>query len=331
MWSAVWRGGESIALEEGPVPTPRDDEVLVRVAACGICGTDIHIIEGKFPIYGPPRVLGHEYAGTVAAIGPTASRVRVGERVAVEPGLTCGKCPFCRIGKEHLCQARFVHPGGFAEYTMVPERLVHRLPDDLPLEIGAMAEPVACCLRAIDLAGLPSGCTALVLGGGAIGIMLAQLALRSGAAAVLVAEPRPHRRAIAETVGAVALDPGAGALAAAVREGTDGLGPEVVFEAVGHPALLEQAIGLVRRGGTVVLVGVAAPEAEARISPYLLFEKELTLRGSFMRPHTFSRAIAWLPRLDLRPLLGLTFPLQATLEALRAHRDGRGMKILVTP
>ncbi|MBI4390688.1 MAG: alcohol dehydrogenase catalytic domain-containing protein [candidate division NC10 bacterium] len=331
MRAAVWHGGEHLTLEERPVPAPAANEVLVKVAACGICGTDVHIIEDKFPLYPPPRVIGHEYTGTAAAVGSGVTKVRPGDRVVVEPGYTCGDCYFCRQGRENLCERRIVHPGGFAEYTCVPERLVHLLPEGVSFEMGALAEPLACALHAWDLAALPSGARIGILGGGGVGLLLTQLALHSGAVKVILSEPREHRRAVAKQLGAIAVDPMREDLPAILREETDGLGPEVVFEAVGHPALLTQALEFVQRGGTVVEVGVADPAARATIRPYLLFEKELTLRGSHMRPHTFHRAVRWLPRLTLAPLLGLEFPLGETLEAIRSQREGKGIKIVVKP
>ncbi len=331
MRAAVWHGGEKLTLEERPVPTPAPTEVLIRVAACGICGTDVHIIEDKFPLYPPPRVIGHEYTGTVAAVGARVRKVRPGDRVVVEPGYTCGDCYFCRQGRENLCEQRVLHPGGFAEYTCVPERLVHPLPEGVSFEMGALAEPLACALRAWDLAAPPSGVHVGILGGGAVGLLLTQLALHSGAVKVILSEPREHRRAVAKILGAVAVDGTHEELQAILKAETGGLGPEVIFDAVGHPALLTQALELVQRGGTVVEVGVADPAGVAGIRPYLLFEKELTIRGSHMRPYTFHRAVRWLTRLALAPLLGVEFRLEETLEAIRSQRAGKGIKIVVRP
>ncbi|MCI0372657.1 MAG: alcohol dehydrogenase catalytic domain-containing protein [candidate division NC10 bacterium] len=331
MRTTVWHGGETFTLEERPVPTAGSTEVLIQVAACGICGTDVHIIEDKFPLYPPPRVIGHEYTGTVVAVGARVQKVRPGDRVVVEPGYTCGDCYFCRQGRENLCQQRVVHPGGFAEYTCVPERLVHPLPEGISFEMGTLAEPLACALRAWDLAALHSGVCVGILGGGAVGLLLTQLALHSGAVKVILSEPREHRRAVAKQLGAVAVDPTREDLPVTMQAETGGLGPEVIFDAVGHPALLIQALDLVQRGGTVLEVGVADPAAVASIRPYLLFEKELTVRASHMRPYTFHRAVRWLTRLTLAPLLGVEFRLEETLEAIRSQRAGKGIKIVVKP
>ena len=202
MKAAVWKGIEQLDIDDLPIPTPRDPfEVQVKVVACGVCGTDVHILEGKFQIFSPPRVIGHEYVGTVVAVGSAVTKVKVGDRVAVEQGLPCDRCYFCRDGREHQCNHRYAHPGGFAEYTCVLERMCHKLPEGLPWEVGALAEPVACGLRVLDMAKIRSGDIALVEGGGTIGCIMTQLLLHSGICKVIVSEPVEHRRKIVEAVG----------------------------------------------------------------------------------------------------------------------------------
>jgi 2-desacetyl-2-hydroxyethyl bacteriochlorophyllide A dehydrogenase len=331
MKAAMWRGIEELEIEEVPIPTPGPLDVLVKVVACGVCGTDVHILEGKFPLFSPPRVIGHEYVGTVAAVGKEVTRVKVGDRVAVEQGLPCDRCYFCRDGREHQCTHRYAHPGGYAEYTCVLERMCHKLPDGLSFEIGALAEPVACGLRVLDLVKIRSGDIALVQGGGTIGCIMTQLLLHSGICKVIVSEPVEHRRKIVEAVGGIPVDPKTEDLAAVLRRETDGLGPEYVFECVGHAALLEQGIELVQKGGTVFIVGVADPEGVASVRPYRIFEKELKILSSYMRPYTFHRAVRWLPHMHLRPLLGVEYPLPETKAAIHALRQSKGLKILVKP
>ena len=331
MISAVWHGIEDLRIEERPMPTPADDEVVVKVHACGICGTDVHILEGKFPVYDPPRVIGHEYTGTVVAVGKAVTHVKEGDAVAVEPGLCCGKCFFCREAKENMCLNRFIHPGGLSEYTCVSDRLVYKLPEGVSLDVGALAEPLACCLRAVDMAQLPSGCNVLVLGGGAVGLLTASLAAHSGAVQVMVSEPLPHRRSVAKEMGFLTVDPKTEDLAGVVKARLGSHGPEVVFDCVGHPRLLEQAVELVQKRGTVQEVGVADPSLSASISPYRLFEKELTIKASYMRPYTFARAVRWLTVLNLRPLLGVEFHLSQAKQAIHSLREGKGLKILVKP
>jgi 2-desacetyl-2-hydroxyethyl bacteriochlorophyllide A dehydrogenase len=332
MKAAVWKGLERVEVDEVPVPEPVGSrDVQIRVAACGVCGTDVHLLENKFPLFKPPRIIGHEYTGVVSAVGSEVTRVRVGDRVAAESGIACDRCYFCRDGREHLCSNRFVHPGGFAEYTCITERQVHKLPDEVSFEVGSLAEPVACALRAMDMLHVRSGDVALVQGGGTIGCLFTQLLLHGGIAKVIVSEPVPHRREVVKAVGGIPVDPRGEDLAAVVARETDGLGPEYVFDCVGHPALLEQGIELVQRGGTVFVMGVADPQAVARVRPYQIFDKELRITSSYMRPYTFHRAVRWLPQLTLGPLLGLEYPLARTQEAIQALRQGKGLKIIVKP
>ncbi len=332
MRAAVWKGIERVEVDQVPAPEPQGPyDVQIKVAACGVCGTDVHLLENKFPLFRPPRIIGHEYTGVVSAIGSAVTRVKPGDRVAAESGIACDRCYFCRDGREHLCSNRFVHAGGFADYTCITERQVHKLPDDVSFEIGSLAEPVACALRAMDMVRVRSGDVALVQGGGTIGCLFTQLLLHGGMSKVLVSEPVAHRREIVKAVGGVPVDPKAEDLAAFVARETDGLGPEVVFDCVGHPVLLEQGIELVQRGGTVFIMGVADPNAVARIRPYQIFDKELKIASSYMRPYTFHRAVRWLSHLNLAPLLGLEYPLAKTQEAIQALRQGKGLKIVVKP
>ena len=332
MKAAVWKGIEQLDIDDIPVPEPKDPrDVQVKVVACGVCATDLHILEGKFPMFKPPRVIGHEFTGVVSAIGKGVTRFKVGDRVAVETGLACDTCYFCRDGREHQCLHRVAHPGGYADYAVYPERNVHILPDGLTFEFAALAEPVACVLHAIDLAKVRSGDVAMVLAGGTIGCIMTQLLLHSGASKVLVSEPREHRREVVKAVGGIPVDPKGQDLAAFVKEQTNGLGPEIVFDCLGHPALLEQGIELVQKGGTVFVMGVADPDAVAKVKPFQLFDKEIQIKAAFLRPYMFHRAVRWLPHLTLQPLLGVEYPLAQTKEAIHALRDGKGLKIMVKP
>jgi 2-desacetyl-2-hydroxyethyl bacteriochlorophyllide A dehydrogenase len=306
--------------------------VLVEVAACGVCGTDLHLVDGSIPLYRPPRILGHETAGTVVAAGPEARSVAVGTRVAIDPNLPCGACFFCREAQPYMCLDRQPAIGGFAQYLAVPEQTAHPLPDGLPLHHAALAEPLSCCLHALELASPRAGGTLAVVGAGTIGLLLVQLARRSGAALVAVSEPDPARRELALRLGAdLAIDP----LAEDPRERllavTGGIGVDCAFEAVGAAATAQAAISLPRRGGTVVLVGVAPASAEIALRPYELFERELTIRASFIRAYEFRRAVALLPVLQIEPLLGERFPLERIRDAFTATATRRGVKSLVTP
>ncbi len=332
MRSAVWHGGEDVRIEERPNPALGPDDVLVRVMASAVCGTDVHAIEGLFPLFVPPRVLGHEFSGIVEEVGAAVTKVKPGDRVAAEPGVVCNSCWYCRNGQEHLCLNRQLSPGAFSTHVALPSRLLWRLPDSLPFEVAAMAEPVACAVHAVDLAQMRTGCTVAIVGAGGIGLSLLLLSRHSGAAVVVVSEPDPKRRHLARELGAdVVVDPRQEDPAEAVRTATDGLGADVVFEAVGLPATCEQSVRLAAKGAHIVLVGVNPPGAEIRLQPYDLYARELTITASYMRPYSFGRALRWLGKLNLRPIVGPDYPLDSTLAAIHALRDKVGIKPLVRP
>src|SRR3954463_4030287 len=186
MGCAMWRGVDDMRLERRPVPVPTGRDVLLRVAACGICATDLHLLDGSIPLYKPPRVLGHEMSGQVVAVGPDVRSVEVGAAVAVDPNVSCGACFYCREALPYMCPQRTSMIGGFAEYLRVPEQTVFPLPAGIPVEYGAIAEPLSCVLRATERAGLRAGGTVAIVGGGTIGLLSLQLAKRSGAALVAI-------------------------------------------------------------------------------------------------------------------------------------------------
>jgi 2-desacetyl-2-hydroxyethyl bacteriochlorophyllide A dehydrogenase len=332
MVCAMWRGVDDMRLERHPVPTPTGRDVLIRVAACGICATDLHLLDGSIPLYTPPRVLGHEMSGLVVAVGPDAHAVQVGAAVAIDPNVSCGSCFYCQEALPYMCPRRTSMIGGFAEYLRVPEQTVYPLPDGIPVEYGAIAEPLSCCLRATERAGLRAGGTVAVVGAGTIGLLIVQLAKRSGAALVAVSEPDADRRALALKLGAdLAIDPLHEDPRERLLAETRGVGVDVAFEAVGAVVTAQTAISLPRRSGTVVLVGVPPATAELTLKSYELFERELTIRTSFIRAFEFRRAVELLAVLDVEPLLGTRFPLERVHDAFAAASSRQGVKTLVTP
>ncbi|MCC6176606.1 MAG: alcohol dehydrogenase catalytic domain-containing protein [Chloroflexi bacterium] len=332
MACAMWRGIDDVRLERQPLLAPGGREVLVRVAACGICGTDLHLVDGSIPLYTPPRVLGHEMSGTVVAVGPEVRSVDVGAVVTIDPNLPCGACFFCREAQPYMCVRRVPAIGGFAEYILVPEQTVYPLPPGVPVEHGALTEPLSCCVHATELANIRAGGTVAIVGAGTIGLLLLQLAKRNGAALVAVSEPDSGRRALAERLGAdVTVNPRAEDLHERLRAATGGIGVDVAFEAVGSAPTIQAAISLPRRGGTVVLVGVAPGTAEITLRPYDLFERELTIRASFIRAYEFRRAVELLSVLEIEPMLGTRYPLDRIHDAFEAAGSRQGVKTLVIP
>ena len=333
MKAAVWYGDEQISLEELETPKPGEHEVRIAVKWCGVCGTDVHILRGEFPLWTPPAILGHEYSGVVAEIGSQVSTVSVGDRVTVDPsGAVCGQCGFCRAGQPHFCVQRKILRGAFAEYTSVPEKVVYKIPDEMSFKKAALIEPLSCVLHAIDLAGILPGETILVLGGGPIGLLLTNVLKYSGASLVILSEPLESRRMLAQSMGAdITIDPTKGTLESVVQDVTDGLGPHIVFDAVGLPQTFTASLELVRRGGKCVMVGMSPPNSQVLIRPYTLFWKELTILGSHMRLFNYQRTIDLLPRLQVGNLLTNFYTLETLLETIKAVENNRVLKPLVQP
>ncbi len=336
MKAGVFYGRHDLRVEDWPEPIIGPDEVLLKVAYCGICGSDVHTFEGmQMNIHNRPpgpRVLGHEVSGIVAEIGANVTNCQPGDRVTCIPWTVCGNCAYCRKGLVNHCTNKKLLGGAMAEYCVAPAGSVYHLPDGISLRRAVLAEPISCCVWAMDLAQPQNGSTVAVIGAGAMGLVLLLLAKSGGAAVTITSEPNPIRRSLAETLGAsLTVNPRETDLLAAVRGVTDGLGADVALEAVGHPATAQDAIRIVRNAGTVVLVGVADPAATLPLSPYEVYQRELTIKGCLTRRLSFDRAVRWLPTLNLDPIVTHVFPLADLPEAMEHARLGKGGKIAVTP
>jgi len=335
MRAAVYHGPGKIELESRDVPRPGPTDILVKVRACGLCGTDVHILDGQYPAT-PGIALGHEYAGLVAEVGERVTAFKSGDPVAVDPNIACGGCAACQRGDVHLCEnlqaLGVTRDGGFADLSLVPATQAYRLPEGLAFEACALAEPLSCCLHGLDLAGIKSGDCVAILGAGPIGLLMVQLARGAGAAFVLVADPVPAKRELALTLGADDAVDGARYLADVLRQRAPG-GADVVLECVGVPTAAAQALELPRRGGTVVWFGVSPPGATIPIEPYAVYRKELTIRAAFVNPHTFARAVALLAhgRVQAAPLISHRFDLAGVAQAIATVKAGRAIKALVLP
>lgn len=283
---------ERLIVEEVPRPVPGPYDLLVKVEACGICGSDRHMYRGEFPTT-KPVTLGHEFSGIVEEAGAEVEGFRIGTRVTGDPNISCGRCPDCLEGRPNLCaglSAIGVHrDGGFAEYVLVPAGQAVALPPGLDPLHGAFCEPVSCCLHAISVGRIPPGGSVVILGGGVIGLLMVELALQAGAGTVVLSTRQAPRRALALELGAHhAVDAGADPVAAIAR--LLPRGADVVFECAGVGETFRQSIAVARRGGTVVLFGVV-PEGEAvPVSPFELLTKELRLESAWLNPLTHPRA-----------------------------------------
>ncbi|HOX11447.1 MAG TPA: zinc-dependent alcohol dehydrogenase family protein [Spirochaetia bacterium] len=303
MKAAVLYGKGDLRMEDRGVPVPGAGEVLVRIRACGVCGTDAALFRGEYPA-AFPVVIGHEFSGEVAALGKDVGGFKVGDRVTADPNVLCGSCGYCRGGLGHLCSrvsSMGVHrDGADAEYALVPAVNLYTFPETLAFEEAAFTEPLACAVHGVDLAGVRTGDTVLVLGAGGMGNLIAQLARLSGAARVVVSEPIAMRRDRALENGATdAIDPGAGDVGEALRR-INPLGADVVFEVAGHVGLQAQAVRLARKGGTVVWFGVAPPDKVAEVSPFYVNENEIRILGSYNNPFATDRAVKLLAERRIR-------------------------------
>lgn len=316
------------------------DEVLIKVHACGVCGTDVHIYhgeEGSAPVT-PPVVLGHEFSGVVEEVGSQVTVCRVGDRVALDPNMYCGTCRPCREGKKQNCEHLYAlgvnTNGGFAEYCVAPQSQCYLMNQDVDLDIAAMAEPLACAIHGIDRASIKPGQNVLVVGGGAIGMLMVQLAKLSGAAKVLLSEPVEVRQQLGLEVGADAvinpLKEDIGEVIKAVC-GTDGV--DVVIECVGNPRAVAQAIAAAGSGATVLLFSVPVVGSTVPLPLMDVYKKELHIVGSIINPDTHQRAVDLINsgRLEIKKLITHVFDIEHLEQAIQCQMGNESIKVIVKP
>ncbi len=315
-------------------------EVLVKVAACGVCGTDVHIYHGSkgSAEVKPPIILGHEFAGVVEKVGPQVDQLSVGDHVTVDPNIYCGECHFCRIGKKQLCEnlqaIGVTMNGGFAEYCYVPQSQCFRLKPQIPLRHGAMVEPLACCLHGIDRAGIRAGDTVCVIGGGAIGLMMVQLAKLAGASQVILSEPVAYRRKISMQIGADGtIDPLQEDIAKRLMELLGTEGADVVIECVGNTTATAQAFQAAKSGAVVLLFSVPKTGTYHQLSLDDVYQKELRIEGSKINPDTHGRAVELLNsnRIRLDPIITHSYPVERVEEAILKQMADDSIKVIVEP
>ena len=318
----------------------KSGEVLLKNMACGVCGTDVHISRGEkgSADVTPPVVLGHEYSGLVLETAQDVKSVRVGDHVTVDPNIYCGKCRYCHNGQKQFCtdlQAVGVNrDGGFAQYSIVPESQVFALNPEISYENMAMAEPLACCLHGIAQVEIRPGDAACVVGGGAIGLIMAQLLRLKGAGQVLLSEPMEKRRELALKMGIVdaAFAPGS-ELKEKISDHIHRPGVDVVVECAGHPTAVQQSFEIADRGGRVLLFSVPKPDTFAQLPLFDVFKKELKLSGSFINPDTHQQAVELInhSRIQLQPLFTHRFPLADLALAIQTQTTPEAVKVLVLP
>jgi L-iditol 2-dehydrogenase len=325
-----------------PNPAPGQGEVLVSVAACGICGSDVHGYDGSSGRRIPPIVMGHEAAGTIAALGAGVSGFAVGDRVTFDSTIFCGVCNNCRRGDVNLCDhrevlgvscAEFRRPGAFAEYVAVPSRILYRLPENLSFHEAAMLEAVSVALHGVSLAQISKGSTALVVGAGMIGLLTLQALRAAGCSRVFVADLDSTRLKLAQEVGATAVLSAEKDVVEQVLRLTGGIGVDVVIEAVGRSETVKASIESVRKGGSVVLVGNISPEVTLPLQKVVT--RQIRLQGSCASAGEYPRAIELLASgaIQVQPFITAVAPLEEGprwFERLYA-REPNLMKVILSP
>lgn len=301
MKALVYEGPRQLNIREMPEPEPGPDEVLIKVAYSGICGSELSGYLGENSLRQPPLVMGHEFSGEIVALGSSATQhkpdLAVGQRVTANPLIHCGWCRACLAGRFNLCRSREIlgihRPGSFADLVKAPAGLVYSLPMSMSLEHAALAEPVGCAVRAVRLAGCAPGTTLLVTGLGPIGLLVAQVAKTFGVAEIFATDTDPDRRAIGERLDLRVLDPLMDDVIAATQAATAGLGVDAAVDAVGLTVTRRQCIDAVARGGRVIFVGLH--EAYSEIQGNDVIRKEVRIEGSFAyAPLDFDEAFKWL-------------------------------------
>ena len=336
-----------LELADLPQPEVGPDEVLVRVAACGICGSDVHGYDGSSGRRIPPIVMGHEAAGTVASVGAKVAGYKAGDRVTFDSTVYCGECEFCRRGEANLCDNRQVigvscgdyrRHGAFAEFVVVPARILYRLPDNFEFSEAAMLEAVSVALHALRVSEARAGDAVLVMGAGMIGLLILQAARAAGCGRVLVADVDASRLDLARQLGAdetIRVSGGvSGAnLAPEAIELTGGRGVDVSYEAVGRNATVSAAIDATRKGGTVTLVGNITPEVTLPLQKVV--SRQLRLQGSCASAGEYPQAIEMIAdgRIKVKPLITAIASLEdgpRWFERLHAGEPNL-MKVVLTP
>lgn len=334
---------KKLELTDMPVPTIGAEDVLVKVKACGICGSDIHGYDGSTGRRIPPLVMGHEAAGEIVEAGANVKGWKLGDRVTFDSTVSCGRCYFCQRGEINLCENRQVlgvscgeyrRHGAFAEYVTVPQNILYSLPDNLPYHYAAMIEAVSIGVHAVNLTPMQLGASALVVGSGMIGLLTIQALRLAGCGMIIAVDLEDSKLALAKQLGAdVGLNPKNTDVVKAVQDLTGGRGSDVAVEVVGATKPIDTAIHAVKKGGTVTLVGNISPKIEVPLQ--VVVSRQLRLQGSAASSGEFPQCIDLLARgaIKVDPIISALSPLEEGprwFERLYGHEPGV-MKVVLQP
>jgi L-iditol 2-dehydrogenase len=333
---------KELEIADLPTPTAGSGEVLIRVGACGICGSDVHGYDGSSGRRIPPIVMGHEAAGRIAAVGSGVTGLTEGDRVTFDSTIYCGACGYCKRGEVNLCDHRQVlgvscgdysRAGAFAEFVAVPARVVYKLPESISFAEAAMLEAVAVAIHGVSLAKISAESTVLVVGAGTIGVLTLQALRAAGCKRVLVSDVDETRLKMAKELGAADVLLADADVVAQVLRRTGGVGADVAIEAVGRNETVNAAIASLRKGGTVVLVGNISPEVTLPLQKVVT--RQIRLQGSCASAGEYPEAIALMASgaIRVKPLISAIAPLAegpAWFERLYA-REPNLLKVVLTP
>lgn len=294
MKAAIFNGPGLLGIEEYPLQKISNNEILIKIEMCGLCGTDFHIFSGQ-ALSKPPLIPGHEFVGIVSERGANVKNIEIGDHVAIDPNIYCGKCYYCRTGQIQFCSnlkaLGVTRNGGFAEYSVVPESQVYVIPKNFSPRIASFAEPLSCCVHGIDQASIKHGESVAIVGAGTIGLLMLQLSRIAGAGKIIVLEPVESKRKLAKKLGAdYCFDPNSSNTMQEIMSVTSG-GADVVIECVGSQGAAELSLQIPKRGGRIVIFGLSEKHDFININLQDLFLRELTIKGSLLNPFTFSRAL----------------------------------------
>jgi (R,R)-butanediol dehydrogenase/meso-butanediol dehydrogenase/diacetyl reductase len=334
MKAITFEGKDSVAVVDIPVPQTKDDWVLIQVAFAGICGTDLSIASGKHPRARPPLVMGHEFVGQVAELPKQPrSDLHVGDWVTVFPLLSCGECYICQMGMPHVCKHLGLlgidTDGAFAEYVLVPQQSVLKIPSGLAAAQGALIEPISVCVHSARMSRLQIGDSVVVTGAGPIGLLMAMVARAAGARKVVITEVAPARISGARDMGFTVLNAAREDLVESVLEETDGRGGDIVFEATGHPSVASYLMDLVRIRGQIVQVGIFKEPVPLDMRTLNFHEVDVIgARVYTKEDFRMTISLAADGKFDLGPLVSDVLPIVAGVEGFGSAKNATSLKIL---
>ncbi|MCY9665808.1 alcohol dehydrogenase catalytic domain-containing protein [Paenibacillus alginolyticus] len=337
MQAVVFKQEGQFSVEDRPIPTIKnDDEVLLKVLAASICGTDVHILAS------PPghpategKILGHEYVAEIVAIGSRVENVKVGDRVCIDPNLTCGGfCSSCKNGMPNLCEHVITYgifeDGGFAAFNVVPARMIYPISHDVPVELAALVEPLSCVVNGCDKINVQPGQSVVVLGAGPMGQLFIQMVKAAGASKIICVDLSDYRLDIAIKSGAThTVSPNKNDIREFILKET-ALGVDVVIDCVG--SLFDQAVSLVRPGGQVLLLGLNSHALPA-VKQYDITKNEISVKGTFISKFSFAKAIHIVESglLNLEQLITHRLPMDRIGDGIMAMRKGEALKVIIYP